>query len=66
MKCEVNVWWKSNFKQISFQFFTEGAYSFKIFNRNRELFPNFWRSDRENTFANNQLSFRKTKLFGNG
>ena len=38
------------------RFFTKGVYGFKRFNRNRELIPNCWRSHRESTFANIQLS----------
>ena len=61
-----NVWWKSNFKQICFQFFLRKVSSFKRFNRNRELILNCWRSHRESTFSNIQLGFRKKMLFGNG
>ena len=46
-----------------FSFFTKGVYSFRRFNRNKELIPKFWRSHRESTFANIQLSFRNKKLF---
>ena len=52
-----NVWWRSNFKQICFQFFSrKGIYSFRRFNRYRELIPKRWRSHRKSTFANTQLS----------
>ena len=36
--------WKSNFKQIRFQFLTKGIDSFRRFNDNRALFPNCWRA----------------------
>ena len=49
-----------------FSFFTKGVYSFRRFTRNRDLIPNCWRSHRESTFANIQLTFRNKKLFGNG
>ena len=29
-----NLWWKNNFKQMFFQFFTKDFYSFRRFNRN--------------------------------
>ena len=58
-----NVWWKNKFKQIGFQFFTKGVYSFRRFNRNRELFPSCWRNHRESTFAHVQLSVRNKRLF---
>ena len=35
-----NLWWKSNFKQICFQFFTKDVYSFTIFNRNNLIIIN--------------------------
>ena len=40
--------------------FTEGGYSFRIFNCNRELIPDCWRSYRESLFC------LENKLFGNG
>ena len=42
------------------KFLTKRVYSFKRFNRNRELIPNSWRSHRESTFANIQLSCLET------
>ena len=47
-------------------FFTEGVYSFRRFNHNRELIPDCWRIYRESMFANIELSFRNKKLCGNG
>ena len=42
------------------RFLTKGVYSFRRFNRNRELIPNCWRSDRESTIANTEINFRNT------
>ena len=44
------IWLKSNFKQICFKFLTKGVHSFRIFNRNRELIPNGWRSQEKARF----------------
>ena len=37
-------------------FFTKGGYGFRRFNCNRELIPDCWRTYRENTFANTEIS----------
>ena len=51
---------------IKYVFFTKGDYSFRIFKRIRELIRDCWRSHRESTFVNIQLSFRGNNLFVNG
>ena len=45
-----------------FPFLMEGFYSFRRFNRSRELIPNCSCSHIESMFANNQLSFRNKRL----
>ena len=41
----------------------KGIFSFKRFNRNRELIPNCWGSYRESTFANIQLIVEENRFF---
>ena len=56
----VNLWRKSNLKQICFRFCTKGVYCFRRLNRNRELVQPWWRIHKESSFDNMQLIFRIT------
>ena len=48
---------EKQFQANMFSVFSKVVYTFRRFNRNRELIPNCWHSHRESTFANIQLSF---------